>query len=115
MTLPLQQFLSVLVVLAVVLLATWCLGVIAWQFCRWLPTVALWRLRRMTIMVLMTVAAVAATSWFFSSANTVARRMVEHVSVIGGRCYHSTLMPSSTRLINGKEMVRVSIRLELLI
>lgn len=60
MGLSLQQFLSVLVILAVVLLATWCLGVIAWQFCRWLPTVALWRLRRVTIMVLMVVAAVAA-------------------------------------------------------
>ena len=89
MTLPLQQFLSVLVVLAVVLLATWCLGVIAWQFCRWLPTVALWRLRRVTIMVLMTVAAVAATSWFFSPANTLTRRMVEHGSDSGGCCCHS--------------------------
>ena len=60
MALSLQQFLSILVVLVVALLATWCLGVVAWQFCRWFPSVALWRLRRVTIMMLMAVAAVAA-------------------------------------------------------
>ena len=60
MKLLLQEIVLFLACSVIVLLAAGCLGAVAWKFCRWLPTVELWSLRRSTITALMAVAAVAA-------------------------------------------------------
>ena len=60
MKLLLPETISFLASHVIVLLAAGCLGVVAWKFCRWLPTVELWRLRRSTITALIAAAAVAA-------------------------------------------------------